>query len=65
MHPLRLKELVDASDVRSLSLVQSLGNFQRFMCLCAARASQLLNFNALAKDFGIAQPTANAWMNLL
>lgn len=52
-------------DVRSLSAVQDLGNFQRFMRLCAARTGQLLNLNALANDCGIAQPTANAWMNLL
>ena len=52
-------------DVRSLSFVQDLGNFQRFLRLCAARTGQLLNLNALANDCGIAQPTANAWMNLL
>lgn len=52
-------------DVRSLSAVQDLGNFQRFMRLCAARTGQLLNLNGLANDCGISQPTANAWMNLL
>ncbi|MGY8905219.1 MAG: ATP-binding protein [Burkholderiales bacterium] len=52
-------------DVRSLSAVQDLGNFQRFMRLCAARTGQLLNLNSLANDCGIAQPTANSWMNLL
>ena len=52
-------------DVRSLSAVQDLGNFQRFMRLCAARTGQLLNLSALANDCGISQPTANAWMNLL
>lgn len=52
-------------DVRSLSAVHDLGNFQRFMRLCAARTGQLLNLNSLANDCGISQPTANAWMNLL
>lgn len=52
-------------DVRSLFAVRDLGNFQRFMRLCAARTGQLLNLNSLANDCGIAQPTANAWMNLL
>jgi predicted AAA+ superfamily ATPase len=52
-------------DVRSLSAVQDLGNFQRFMRLCASRTGQLLNLNSLANDCGISQPTANAWMNLL
>ena len=52
-------------DVRSLSAVQDLGSFQRFMRLCAARTGQFLNLNSLANHCGIAQPTANAWMNLL
>jgi len=52
-------------DVRSLSAVQDLGSFQRFMRLCAARTGQLLNLNSLANDCGISQPTAQAWMNLL
>ncbi len=52
-------------DVRSLSAVQDLGNFQRFMRLCASRTGQLLNLNGLANDCGISHPTAQAWMNLL
>ncbi|MDI9334100.1 MAG: ATP-binding protein [Cytophagales bacterium] len=52
-------------DVRSLSAVQDLGNFQRFMRLCAARTGQLLNLNSLASDCGISHPTAQSWMNLL
>ncbi len=104
LHPLRLKELVDAGhgpksldeylwqggypavhargldpqryyadyiqsylerDVRALTAVHDLGNFQRFLRLCAARTGQLLNLNGLANDCGIAQPTAAAWMNVL
>ncbi|MBI2317507.1 MAG: ATP-binding protein, partial [Betaproteobacteria bacterium] len=52
-------------DVRTLTAVQDLGNFQRFLRLCAARTGQLLNLSALANDCGIAQPTAAAWMNVL
>ena len=52
-------------DVRTLTAVQDLGTFQRFMRLCAARTGQLLNLNGLANDCGISQPTANAWMNVL
>lgn len=52
-------------DVRSLTAVHDLGNFQRFMRLAAARTGQLLNLNALASDCGIAQPTAASWMNVL
>ena len=52
-------------DVRTLTAVQDLGTFQRFMRLCAARTGQLLNLNGMANDCGISQPTANAWMNVL
>lgn len=52
-------------DVRSLTAVQDLGNFQRFLRMAAARAGQLLNLNGLANDCGISQPTAGAWMNVL
>lgn len=52
-------------DVRSLTAVHDLGNFQRFLRLCAARTGQLLNINSLASDCGISHPTASAWMNVL
>ena len=52
-------------DVRSLTAVHDLGNFQRFLRLCAARTGQLLNINALANDCGISHPTAASWMNVL
>lgn len=52
-------------DLRSLSAVQDLGTFQRFMRLAAARTGQLLNLSALALDAGVSQPTAAAWINLL
>ena len=52
-------------DVRTLTAVQDIGNFQRFLRLCAARSGQLLNLNALAGDCGIAQPTAAAWLSVL
>ena len=52
-------------DVRSLTAVQDLGTFQRFLRLTAARTGQILNLNGLANDCGITQPTAGAWMNVL
>ena len=52
-------------DVRSLTAVHDLGNFQRFLRMCAARTGQLLNINSLASDCGISHPTASAWMNVL
>lgn len=52
-------------DVRSLTAVQDLGTFQRFLRMVAARTGQMLNLNGLANDCGITQPTAGAWMNVL
>ncbi len=52
-------------DVRSLSAVQNLGTFQRFLRLVAARTGQLLNVHALAIEAGVNHGTANAWLNIL
>lgn len=52
-------------DVRQISRVADLLQFQRFMRLMAARAGQLLNLNAVANDLGIAQTTARDWLAVL
>ena len=52
-------------DVRTISNVSDLLTFQRFVTLCAARTSQLLNYSSLAGDCGISQPTARAWLSIL
>ncbi len=52
-------------DVRQLSAVRDLLQFQRFVRLLAARCGQLLNLNALASDCGIAQTTARDWLAVL
>jgi predicted AAA+ superfamily ATPase len=52
-------------DVRQLLKVQNLALFQRFVVLCAGRAGQLLNIDALASDAGISRPTANGWLSVL
>ncbi|CAN5501006.1 ATP-binding protein [soil metagenome] len=52
-------------DVRQLLNVQNLTTFQRFLRLCAGRAGQLLNLNALAGEAGISHTTARAWMSVL
>jgi predicted AAA+ superfamily ATPase len=52
-------------DVRQLSRVADLLQFQRFMRLMAARCGQLLNLNAVANDLGIAQTTARDWLAVL
>ena len=52
-------------DARTIGNVGDLGTFQRFVELCAGRTAQLLNYSSLAKDCGISQPTAKAWLNIL
>lgn len=52
-------------DVRTIANVGDLTAFQRFLELCAGRASQLLNYSSLASDCGVSQPTAKAWLSIL
>ena len=52
-------------DVRTISNVDDLATFQRFVALCAGRTAQLLNYSSLAGDCGISQPTAKAWLGIL
>lgn len=52
-------------DVRQITQVHDLLQFQRFVRLCAGRIGQLLNLSALAADAGISQPTASAWLSVL
>ena len=52
-------------DVRQISRIADLLQFQRFMRLMAARTAQLLNLNAVANDLGIAQTTARDWLAVL
>jgi predicted AAA+ superfamily ATPase len=39
--------------------------FRNFLSLCATRAGQVMNLNNIAKDCGITQPTAKAWLSVL
>lgn len=52
-------------DVRSLSAVGSLRDFERFLRACALRSANLLNKAELARDIGIAPSTANQWLSIL
>jgi predicted AAA+ superfamily ATPase len=52
-------------DLRELSAVHDLTQFERFIRLCAGRVGQLLNLSSLGNDAGISQPTARAWIDLL
>lgn len=52
-------------DVRSLTQVGSLRDFERFLRACALRSANLLNKADLARDVGIAPSTANQWLSIL
>jgi predicted AAA+ superfamily ATPase len=52
-------------DVRALTNVGSLRDFERFLRAAALRSGQLLNKAELAKDTGIAPSTANQWLSVL
>ncbi len=52
-------------DVRSLLQVGDLAAFGRFVALAAARTGCLLNLSDLARDAGVAPPTAKRWLSVL
>lgn len=52
-------------DLRQLSMIRNLPQFQIFMQLCASNIGQILNLNRLGSDCGISQATAREWINLL
>jgi len=52
-------------DVRSLTNVGSLRDFERFVRACALRSANLLNKADLARDVGISPSTANHWLSML
>jgi len=52
-------------DVRALLNVGDLNAFDRFLRLCAARTTQILNLADLARDTGVSMPTARRWLSVL
>jgi predicted AAA+ superfamily ATPase len=52
-------------DVRSLTNVSSLRDFERFLRASALRSANLLNKADLARDVGISPSTANHWLSML
>ena len=52
-------------DIRALTHVGSLRDFERFLRACALRSANLLNKADLARDIGIAPSTANHWLSML
>ena len=52
-------------DVPQLLEVRNREQFQRFVRLCAAHTSQLLNLSAIGADCGVSHVTAREWLNVL
>lgn len=52
-------------DVRQLSNVQNMRQFQLFVRLCAGRTGQLFNASALANEVGVSNHTIKHWLSLL
>lgn len=52
-------------DVRSVTAVQDLATFRRFLGLVASRHGQILNRTDLAAPLGISVPTISRWLDVL
>lgn len=52
-------------DVRSLSAVQNLNDFRRFMVAVAARTGQILNYSNIADEIGKDSVTVKNWISIL
>lgn len=52
-------------DVSTLSNIENLALFEKFLRLSAGRTGQLLNYSNLARDVGVSHTTLNAWVSLL
>lgn len=52
-------------DVRQISNIGNLSQFQLFLKLCAGSCGQLLNLESIAGDCGVSQPTAKRWLSIL
>lgn len=52
-------------DVRNISRIGDLSQFERFVKLCATRTGQILNVSEMARDIGVSVPTARRWISLL
>ncbi|HDZ23087.1 MAG TPA: ATP-binding protein [Desulfobacteraceae bacterium] len=52
-------------DVRNISTVGNLRDFDRFLRASAIRTGQILSYSELARDVGIAPNTAKKWISIL
>lgn len=52
-------------DIRNLTKIGDLNQFERFVRLCATRTGQILKISEMARDIGISVTTAKRWISLL
>lgn len=52
-------------DVRQISNIKDLIQFQKFIRLCAGRIGQILNLEGLGGEVGVSSPTAKEWISIL
>lgn len=52
-------------DLRQISSIDQLPDFQKIMRLAALRSGRILNQSALARDAAVSQPTCHRYLNLL
>lgn len=52
-------------DVRQISNIQNLRQFQLFIRLCAGRIGQLFNASALSNEIGVSNQTIKHWLSIL
>ncbi|MCX5781366.1 MAG: ATP-binding protein [Elusimicrobia bacterium] len=52
-------------DLRQLSQVENLHTFDKFIRMLASRIGQIVNYNSIANDVGVSQPTIRKWLSLL
>lgn len=52
-------------DVRNLTQVGDLADFEKFLRLIAVRTGQILQLQEVAKEVGVSLPTAKRWLSIL
>ncbi|OPX28446.1 MAG: hypothetical protein B1H08_05885 [Candidatus Omnitrophica bacterium 4484_171] len=48
-----------------MSQIGNLHTFEKFVRLIASRIGQLVNYNSIANDLGVSQPTIRKWISIL
>jgi predicted AAA+ superfamily ATPase len=52
-------------DLKQITQINNLSEFETFLRLLAGRTGQLLNLSALSNDIGISSTTLKSWLNIL